>query len=87
MATTVRARTYCQREMEPLLARAAPTHPHATSWSQEGDWFELVLDVPHLNPAERGLERLRTERWLGAVVRAATRVVAYADWIASGGQA
>ena len=85
--TTARARTYCPPELEPLLARASATHPHAKSWALFGEWFELVIDVPHLNPAERGLERLRTERWLGSVVRSATRVIAYADWLASGGTA
>jgi len=87
MATTTHARCYCPREMEPLLIRAAQTHPHAARWSLEGEWFELVLDLPHLDATERGLERLRSERWLMAVVRAATRVVSYADWIASGGAA
>ena len=83
--TTTRARCYCPREYEPLLVRAAQTHPHAARWALEGEWFELVLDVPHLSAIERGCERLRTERWLVSVVRSATRVTAYADWLASGG--
>lgn len=87
MIHTTRARCFCAPELEPALERAAATHPHAAAWARYGEWFEIKLDLPHLSPIERGLERVRVERWLMAVVRAATRPIAYADWLASGGHA